>query len=159
MTLNNRFKQKKDRNYSDNMFSYSSMLFSSLFNSNTLIKLFIAIALGGALFTVLSFLERFQNSSYLPILVILILTLFFVFWIYLLFFSFSITATKIEKNTIRKIFPLLLVMSILSTYFAVVIENKMLNLVGTLSSLFEQFNIVSVNVASIQLFFYFFVIP
>ncbi|MHA1397377.1 MAG: PrsW family glutamic-type intramembrane protease [Candidatus Heimdallarchaeaceae archaeon] len=159
MTLNNRFKQKKDRNYSDNIFSYSSMLFSSLFNSNTLVKFFIVIALGGALFTVLSFLERFQNSSYLPILVILILTLFFVFWIYLLFFSFSITATKIEKNTIRKIFPLLLVMSILSTYFAVVIENKMLNLVGTISSLFEQFNIVSVNVASIQLFFYVFVIP
>jgi RsiW-degrading membrane proteinase PrsW (M82 family) len=82
--------------------------------------------LAALVYVLLSLIDRYVDSSYLPILVVLIILSFFVLWISGVYIFFSITNTEVEIKTVRKIISLLIVMGVLSAYFAMVINHKAL---------------------------------
>ena len=134
-------------------------LFKRILSFSTLFKLFFLGALGGVAYFLLTLAKTYEDSIYFPVLAILTICLFFVIWFSTLFLFFSITSTKLERSLLRKMITLLLVMGVLSAYFAVIIENKSFSLVAIFSSLLQGFG-VSENIFDyIFLVFYIFIVP
>ncbi len=137
----------------------NQLVFRRIFSFSSLFKLIFLGILGVAAYFLLTLARTYETSIYFPVLVVLIITIFFVIWLTTLFLFFSITSTEIEKTLLKKLITLLLVMGILSAYFAVIIENKSFSLVAIFSSLLQGFG-VSENIFDyIFLIFYIFIVP
>jgi len=153
------FKEKASEEPLTSSLVSNQFLFKRIFSLSSLLKLIFLGILGGVAYFLLSLARTYEDSIYFPVLVVLIITLFFVIWITTLFLFFSMTSTEIEKSLLKKMIILLLVMGVLSAYFAVIIENKSFSLVAIFSSLLQGFG-VSQNIFDyIFLVFYIFIIP
>ena len=103
----------------------------------------------------------FIYSRYFPIILIIAIFTGFGLWVTSAFAMFSITGTMVEKKLIRRIFPLLLILGILTAYLAMVIENKFLSLVTLIvnSPLFFGVESNLVYTQLINVIFYVYVVP
>ncbi len=126
---------------------------------STLVKIAFLAVLAILAYFLVAIVTRYENSIYFPILIILTITVFFILWITCLYLLFSITSTQLENKLIKKLFSLLLVMGVLSAYFAVVIENKSFILVATISGFFSSIGSFPEVYHIIHYIFYVFIIP
>jgi len=100
--------------------------YKKVLSISTLLKLVFLMILTGLVYFLLFLVNSYANSTYLPILIVLTIASFFILWISGVYVFFSITNTEVEKKTVRKLISLLIVMGVLSAYFAMVINNKAL---------------------------------
>ncbi|MHA1345306.1 MAG: hypothetical protein ACTSVO_02490 [Candidatus Heimdallarchaeaceae archaeon] len=126
---------------------------------STLAKIAILAVLAVIAYFLVTIIAGYENSIYFPILIILIITAFFFIWVTCLYLLFSITSTQLETKLIKKLFSLLLVMGVLSAYFAVVIENKSFVLVSIISGFFSSIGSFPEVYNIIHYIFYVFIIP
>lgn len=126
---------------------------------STLIKFLVLGLLAVIDYFLVSYVYLFENSNYLPIIIILIITFFFLTWTACLYLFFSLTITELENSLFNKLFSLLLVMGVLSAYFAVVIENKSFTLVSIVAGFFSSIGYFPDVYSNIHFIFYVFVIP
>ncbi|MHA1198875.1 MAG: hypothetical protein ACTSQF_05935 [Candidatus Heimdallarchaeaceae archaeon] len=137
-------------------------LHNQLLNISSLAKI-VFLGLLYAFFYFITYLLKvyFYYSIYFPIVSIFVIFTGFGVWTTSFFVMFSITGTKVEKSLLKKIFPLLIVLGVLTAYLAIVMENKFLSLVTVLVETPLFFG-ASVNLTFAQLIntiFYVYVVP
>ncbi len=126
---------------------------------SALVKIASLVILAVLAYFLVNIVVQYENSPYFPILIILIITVFFLFWVTCLYLLFSITSTQLETKLFKKLFSLLLVMGVLSAYFAVVIENKSFTLVSIISGFFSSIGSFPEVYNIVYYIFYVFIIP
>lgn len=126
---------------------------------STLTKISILAVIAILAYFLVTFVIKYETSIYFPILIILLIIVFFILWVTCLYLLFSITSTQLESKLIKKLFSLLLVMGVLSAYFAVVIENKSFTLVSIISGFFSSIDSFPEVYHIVHYIFYVFVIP
>lgn len=137
----------------------NNQLYRRIFTLPSLLKfIIIGVFIIGFYFIPILF-EYYENSTYSNIINILIMVVSFFFWVSSFYLVFSITATDIEKSLLRKIFSLLLIMGVLTAYFAVLIENKSFTLIGVFSTLLREFGLIPTVNEIVFDVLYVFVIP
>ncbi|MCK4896586.1 MAG: hypothetical protein KAS47_07240, partial [Candidatus Heimdallarchaeota archaeon] len=130
-----------------------------ILNFSTLAKIAFIAVLAVLAYFLVNIVAQYETSIYFPILIILIITVFFIFWVTCLYLLFSITSTQLETKLFKKLFSLLLVMGVLSAYFAVVIENKSFTLVSIISGFFSSIGSFPEVYRIVHYIFYVFIIP
>lgn len=146
----------RDSSTDESLFNFQ--LNRKMISLSTLIKAVIVGILVASIVLLLNISYDVVNTPYFPVYVVLFLILGFLFWVVTLFLVFSISITKTEKSIIKLIFPLLMILGILTAYFSVVIENKAFSLFTVINSVLNQMNI-DLTPQKIQQVFYTFVIP
>ncbi|MCG3223736.1 MAG: hypothetical protein H7647_04665, partial [Candidatus Heimdallarchaeota archaeon] len=126
---------------------------------SALVKIAFLVVIAILAYFLVAIVIRYETSIYFPILVILLIITFFILWVTCLYLLFSITSTQLETKLIKKLFSLLLVMGVLSAYFAVVIENKSFTLVSIISGFFSSIDSLPEVHHIVHFTFYVFIIP
>lgn len=137
----------------------NNLLYRRIFSFPSLSKFLLLGGLIVAFYFVPTLFNYYENSTYRNIIVILIMVFSFFFWVSSFYLVFSITATDIEKSLLRKIFSLLLIMGILTAYFAVLIENKSFTLISVFFTLLREFGLIPFVGDFVFDILYVFVIP
>jgi len=147
----------RDRSTDESLFNFQ--LNRKIISFSTLIKAIIVGILVASIILLLSISYDVSNTPYFPVYVVSFLILGFLFWVVTLFLVFSISITKTESSIIKLIFPLLMILGILTAYFSVVIENKAFSIFTVINSVLNQMNISPLNPQKMQYVFYTIVIP
>ncbi len=126
---------------------------------STLAKVVSLVFLTVLAYFLVTIVTRYENSVYFPIVIILIITVFFILWVTCIYFLFSITSTQLETKLIKKLFSLLLVVGVLSPYFAVIIEKEFFILVTFTSGFFSSSDSFPVVYQIIHNIFFLLIIP
>ncbi len=137
----------------------NNLLYRRIFSLPSLLKFIILGVFIVAFYFIPILFEYYENSTYSNIITILIMVISFFFWVSSFYLVFSITATEIEKSLLRKLFSLLLIMGILTAYFAVLIENKSFSLISVFFTLFREFGLIPTVGEFVFDILYVFVIP
>jgi RsiW-degrading membrane proteinase PrsW (M82 family) len=151
--------QSKEKKGSNSLNLVSDTSYKNILSFSTSAKLVFISILGVFIYFLLTSVERYVNSDYFSIFIVLIILTLFFLWLAVVYIFFSMTASTLELTVTKKIFTLLLIMGALTAYFAVVINNKALIFASVVSSFFEQFGIVSNTIPYVQFNFYVFIIP
>ncbi len=130
-----------------------------ILNLSTLAKVVLLSILAVLAYFLVTFVTRYENSLFLPIIVILAITVFFILWVTCIYLLFGITSTQLETKLIKKLFSLLLVMGVLTPYFAVIIEKEFFILMTFTSGFFASSDSFPVIYQILHFIFSVFIIP
>jgi len=101
----------------------------------------------------------FENSIYKAAIAVLFIFSFFLLWLSVIILAFLQNSSTIEYWTFARLASLLFIMGILTTYLAIIIENKSLLFLEALSSLLDSLVIRFDNSTIVATTFYVGIIP